>query len=50
MSLIAENPKRYLEISKACIVTFDELAKKYEENFGHQRSFHNSKKYSIDRL
>ena len=50
VSLIAENPKRYLEISKACTVIFDELVEKYEENFKHQRSFHNSKKFSIDRL
>ena len=50
VSLIVENPKRYLEISKACIVTFDELTEKYVENFKHQRSFRNSKKYSIDRL
>jgi integrase len=50
ISLIAENPKRYLEISKARIVTFDELTEKYEENFKHQRSFATSKKYSIDTL
>ena len=50
MSLIAENPKRYLEISKARKVTFDELAEKYEENFNHQRSFATSKKHSIERL
>jgi integrase len=45
-----ENPKRYLEISKTCTVTFDELEKKYVENFKHQRSFKNSKRYSIERL
>jgi integrase len=50
VSLIVENPKRYLEISKACIVTFDELTEKYEENFKHQRSFATSKKHSIERL
>jgi len=50
VSLIVENPKRYLEISKACTVTFDQLVEKYEENFKHQRSFSSSKKHSLDRL
>jgi integrase len=50
VSLIAENPKRYLEIAQACVTTFDELAKKYKENFKGQRSFENSKSYSIKKL
>jgi len=50
VSLIAENPKRYLEKAKAFVTTFDELAEKYKENFKNQRSFKNSKKYSIERL
>jgi len=49
-SLIAENPKRYLEIAKASIITFEELVKKYKENFKHQKSYKNSKSYSIKRL
>jgi len=50
VSLIAENPKRYLEIAKACVTTFDELLKKYKDNFKHQRSFNTSKRYSIEKL
>jgi len=47
VSLIAENPKRYLEISKASTTTFDELKKKYEENFSHQRSYEKSKCFNV---
>jgi len=50
ISLIAENPKRYLEIAKATRVTFDELTEKYIENFKHQRSFDRSKKFNINVL
>jgi integrase len=50
VSLIAENPKRYLEIAKASTTTFDELVEKYEENFKHQRGYGTSKKYSIEAL
>jgi integrase len=50
VSLIAENPKRYLEIAKATTTTFDELLEKYKENFKHQRSFHRSKRFMIDDL
>ena len=50
VSLIAENPKRYLEIAKASTTTFDELVEKYVENFKHQRAYHTSKKYAIGAL
>lgn len=50
VSLIAENPKRYLEIAKTSTTTFDELLEKYEENFKQQRAFGNSKKYSLEKL
>jgi integrase len=50
VSLIAENPKRYLEIAKATTTTFDELLEKYRENFKHQRSFYRSKRFMLTDL
>jgi len=50
VSLIAENPKKYLEISKASTTTFDELIEKYKENFKNQRGWETSKKYSVEKL
>lgn len=50
VSLIAENPKRYLEIAKASTTTFDELVERYKENFKSQKSYGTSKRYSIERL
>jgi integrase len=50
VSLIAENPQRYLEISKASTVTFKELVEKYEKNFRHQKCYKTSKKFSIEKL
>lgn len=50
VSLIAENPKRYLEIAQVSTVTFDDLVKKYRENFNRQRSYERSKKTFIDKL
>lgn len=50
VSLIAENPKKYLEISKANTTTFDELLEKYKENFKSQRAWETSKKYSVEKL
>jgi len=50
VSLIAENPKRYLEIARATTTTFDELLEKYKENFKHQRSFDRSKTFMLDDL
>ncbi|MBN1829831.1 MAG: site-specific integrase [Deltaproteobacteria bacterium] len=47
VSLIAENPKRYLEIAKSTTTTFDELVRKYKENFKQQRSFEKSKVFNI---
>lgn len=48
VSLISENPKRYLEIAKASTTTFDELLIKYKDNFKHQRSYLRSKLFSIN--
>lgn len=50
ISLIAENPKRYLEIANSTTFTFNELTEKYEENFKHQRSYEKSKKFNIQLL
>lgn len=47
VSLIAENPRRYLEIAKVSRTTFDELLEKYQENFKHQRAYGTSKKYAL---
>jgi integrase len=46
VSLIAEG--RYLDVRKDCKTTFGELLQKYEENFQHQRSFKNWKKFCLD--
>jgi integrase len=50
VSLIAENPKRYLEISNSSKTTFKELAEKYEENFKHHRSYEKSKCFNVAAL
>lgn len=50
ISLIAENPKRYLEIANSNTITFEELTKEYIENFQHQRAFRKSKRYVVDLL
>jgi len=50
VSLIAENPQRYLEVAKVSITTIDELIEKYEKNFKHQRSFKNSKNHFIENI
>ena len=47
VSLIAENPKRYLEKAKEYIHTFGELCKRYTEAFQDQVSFKTSKAYYL---
>lgn len=46
VSLKAEG--RYLDVKKECVTTLSELIKKYEENFGQQRSFVNWKKLCLN--
>lgn len=50
VSLIRGNPKKYLEISKTSTSTFDELVKKYRENYKSQRSYESSKKFHIEKI
>lgn len=50
VSMIDENPKRYLEKTKILTTIFDELVTKYKENFKNQRSFNKSKQFSIKRI
>jgi integrase len=45
VSLKAEG--RYLDVKKECVTTLSDLIKKYEENFGNQRSFGNWKKLCL---
>lgn len=47
LSMIAENPKRYLEIAKGSTTTLEELVKEYRKNFKHQRSYEKSKKFNV---
>jgi integrase len=47
VSLIAENPKRYLEKAKEYTQTLKELIEEYEKTFGHQPSFKSAKSYFL---
>ena len=46
VSLIAEN--RYLDVKRDYRTTLKELLDKYEENYQHQNSFVDSKRYYIE--
>jgi len=48
VTLIAENPKRYLNKANEYTHTFGELCEKYEEAFKHQASFKKTKAYYIE--
>jgi integrase len=48
VSLKAEG--RYLDVKKECVTTLSDLIKKYEENFGNQRSFENWKKLCLGKF
>jgi len=48
VSLIAENPKRYLEKAKEYTHTFGQLCERYTEAFGDQASFKTSKAYYLE--
>lgn len=50
VSMIAESPKRYLEIKERKSYTFDELVERYREHFKDQTAYQTGKCHHVDLL
>jgi integrase len=48
VSMIVEDPKRYLEIKERKSYTFDELVERYRDHFRDQTAYHTGKAHHVD--